>query len=112
MFFPERSGVTAHGIGWMVYKGFGGIGRFVWLIPNQEAIQIPIDTSMNVMFVADEGQFFACNALECISHTIGNPEPIWRIQLPEGTSLLLGASIGTQQEIMITTPEHVISLTP
>lgn len=112
MFFPERSGVTAHGIGWMVYKGFGGIGRFVWLIPNQEAIQIPIDTSMNVMFVADEGQFFACNMRECITHSIGNPNPNWRMQLPAGTSKVIGASVGTTQDILITTPEHALRITP
>lgn len=112
MFFPEQTGVTAQGIGWMLYKGFGGIGRFVWLPSNQEAIQIPIDTNMRIMFVADDGRFIACDVRQCISHDIGNPEPRWRVNLPDDTSHLHGASIGVNQTILLTTNRRIHTLTP
>lgn len=112
MFFPEQTGVTAQGIGWMLYKGFGGIGRFVWLPANQEAIQIPIDTSMRIMFVADDGQFVACNARECVSHVIGNEEPLWHIQLPTTISDVLGTSIDAAQHLIISTPEQLLIFAP
>jgi hypothetical protein len=111
MFFPERSGVTAQGIGWMLYRGFGGIGRFVWLIPNQEAFQIPIDTSMNVMMIDDEGTLLACNQLECIVHSIGNPTPIWHADLPQNAGQILGATVGPTNTLLVTTVNRVLTLT-
>ncbi|MFZ9858576.1 MAG: ABC transporter permease [Roseiflexaceae bacterium] len=108
MFYPEQTGVTAQGIGWMVYKGFGGIGRFVWLPANQEAIQIPIDTSMRVMLVADDGQFIACNARECISHTIGGFEPIWQMTLPQPTSTVWGMSVINTQSVLLATESQLL----
>jgi hypothetical protein len=92
----------------MVYKGFGGIGRFVWLPANQEAIQIPIDTSMRVMMVADDGQFIACNARECISHTIGGFEPIWQMTLPQPTSTVWGMSVINTQSVLLATESQLL----
>ena len=112
MFFPDQTGVTAQGIGWMFYKGFGGIGRFVWLPANETAIQIPVDTSLKVMMVADNGQFVACNQRECVSHTIGSIEPLWRIELPIEIQQVFGASIGVNPQVVLTTPEQVLSLSP
>ena len=110
MFFPEQSGVTTQGIGWMLYKGFGGIGRFVWLPANQEAIQIPIDASMRVMFVADNGQFVACNDYECISHSVGNAVPVWQMNISSDT--IIGISINAHQQAVITTPTRLLTLSP
>jgi peptide/nickel transport system permease protein len=112
MFFPDQTGVTAQGIGWMSYKGFGGIGRFVWLPSNQSAIQIPIDTSMHVMFVADDGQFVACNNQECVSHNIGNAEPLWRVNLPDHTDTVQGFSMQNSQQAILTTNTHIITFSP
>ncbi len=112
MFFPDQTGVTAQGIGWMSYKGFGGIGRFVWLLSNQDAIQIPIDTSMHVMFVADDGQFVACNNQECVSHNIGNAEPLWRVNLPNHSDTVQGFSMQNSQQAILTTNTHMITFSP
>lgn len=112
MFFPDQTGVTAQGIGWMIYKGFGGIGRFVWLPANQEAIQIPIDTSMRVMFVADNGQFVACNEFICLSHLIGQTEPVWQTDLPSLNEPILGMSFQTQGSALLTTPSQILTFLP
>lgn len=108
MFYPDQTGVTAQGIGWMLYKGFGGIGRVVWLPANQEAIQIPIDTSMRVMMVADNGQFMACNQRECVSHAIGGIEPLWRITLPQPTNTVWGMSVINAQNIVLSTDTQLL----
>lgn len=110
MFYPDQTGVTAQGIGWMIYKGFGGIGRVVWLPANQEAIQIPIDTSMRIMMVADDGQFIACNQRECVSHTIGSVEPLWRIAIPEGADDVIGFSVINHQHALLTTRSRVFRI--
>jgi hypothetical protein len=110
MFYPDQTGVTAQGIGWMVYKGFGGIGRVVWLPANQEAIQIPIDTSMRVMMVADDGQFVACNQRECVSHTIGGIEPLWRVPIPRDDDNVIGISVINHQYALLTTSSQVFRL--
>jgi len=110
MFYPEQTGVTARGIGWMIYKGFGGIGRMVWIPPHQEAIQIPIDTRMNIMMVADDGQFIACNERECVSHVIGGNEPLWRLQIPQPASGVIGLSILDNQQALLTTQSQVYKL--
>lgn len=110
MFYPEQTGVTAQGIGWMIYKGFGGIGRFVWLPPDQEAIQMPIDATAKIMMVADDGQILACTQIECVSHTIGKEDPLWRIRIPKGAEDLLGISVINYPHTILTTRSLLISL--
>lgn len=92
LFFPQRSGVTAGGVGWQLYSGYGSRAIFVWMYDQQQYHTTALDAQSRLLSVADDATALFCNVQHIYARTPGTPADTWTHPiLPSLGSCLGGA---------------------
>lgn len=100
MFFPQRSGVTARGVGWQLYSGYGNRATFVWMYGQRQYHTTALDAQSRLLSVADNATALFCNAQRIYARTPGTSTDIWTYSVHPSLGICLGGAFGSSQNVV------------
>lgn len=100
MFFPEISGVTAEGMVWQLYTGYGNKAILVWMAGDGAYTTAPLPAHPRLVAVADDATVLICSNQRIMAFHRTNAQPAWQYDVPAAYGACLGGAISASHTVV------------